>query len=212
MICCRDCRANRCLRFQWIRKHQICKHLHEYEIIPYSNVSTLGAFSKPWHRRAHLDDHKAIPGNIDTLNMEELHALCRRFNIEISGGHRRNRLCSHPKQLKIGKRKQINTKMSQGSSRTQGKIKEREGLDWLDENKENHTNLTQASVQFSQPISYSGWLAITFLGHSSIEKWWCDQIMLISIIHSNFCTELESNIINDHYLLNLGLMRYFVIQ
>ena len=115
-----------------------------------------GAFSKPWHRRAHLDDHKAIPSNIEPLNIEELRALCRRFNTEISGGHRRNKLYSHPKQSKIGKRKQINTKMSQGSSRTQGKIKEREGLDWLDENKENHTNLTQASVQFSQPISYSG--------------------------------------------------------
>ena len=149
IICYCNYKANRCLRFQWIANIFTNTKSFRLQIFP-----LWGAFSKPWHRRAHLDDHKAIPGNIETLNMEELRALCRRFNIEISGGNRRNRLCSHPKQSKIGKRKQINTKMSQGSSETQDKVKEREGLDWLDENKKTHTNLTQVSVQFSSVSQY----------------------------------------------------------
>ena len=103
--------------------------------------------AKPRPRRAHLDDHEATPDSLKTLNIEELRALCRRFNIELSGGGKRTTLCSC---VKSTKNRKTRVTEHQGESLRQlnpGQGQE-EGLNWLDENQRKElTDLIQASVQ-----------------------------------------------------------------
>ena len=111
--------------------------------------ATRSTAAKPRPRRAHLNDHEAIPDNLETLNIEELRALCRRFNIELSGGGKRTTLCSRLKAIK-NRKTQANEHQVQDQSVRQLNLGQGqgEGLNWLDENQRKElTNLIQASVQ-----------------------------------------------------------------
>ena len=111
--------------------------------------ATRSTAAKPRPRRAHLNDHEAIPDNLETLNIEELRALCRRFNIELSGGGKRTTLRSRLKAIK-NRKTQANEHQVQDQSACQLNLGQGqgEGLNWLDENQRKElTDLIQASVQ-----------------------------------------------------------------